>query len=342
LKLDPNGNILWAKQAITQGQATFAQSANSAMTADFKGNAYYAGNFDDTIVFGLDTLINTVRKIGLNCTNFLAKYDPDGNIKWARQSVLKGDSSLIAANAISTDTKGNCFVTGLFADTVTIGVDTLIASKTSIRYTFLVKYDSNGNIKWAKQSTGTTEYGADGYGVENDRYGNSFITGYFADTITFGSYTLHRQALNNQGLTFITKYDSSGNVLWAEQSTNSVPGGSIGWAITTDIIGNAYLLGQFSDTVVFASDTLIGPNNGSIYSPQQSIFLVKYDPNGTVLWAKQTEVLDNNNWSPWAISIDKYNHIYLEGGAPVIVKLNLEILFYNLMILPDLMLLHLY
>ena len=298
---------------IDKGLSSIGQNGNSGMASDINGNAYYAGSFNDTSIFGSDILINTVHKINTNCTNFLAKYDPNGNVKWGRQSTLISDSSIIAANAVSTDTKGNCFVAGLFEDTVTIGVDTLRTPSPSVGYTFLIKYDSNGNVKWVRESTGTTKYGATAKGIANDRYGNSFITGYFADTIAFGTYTLDTHSDYNEGLAFIAKYDSNGNVLWAKQAISSPYSGSIGMSITTDIIGNAYLLGQFSDTVFFGSYRLIGPYNGSIYSPQQSIFLVKYDPNGNVLWAKQVQVLDNNNWAPGKIYISIMIFIFKEG-----------------------------
>ncbi|MBL0070860.1 MAG: SBBP repeat-containing protein [Bacteroidetes bacterium] len=74
---------------------------------------------------------------------------------------------------------------------------------------------------------------------------------------------------------FLTKYDSSGNVLWAKcaggTSVNAVSN-----SVATDLYGNVYITGSFgSSTMIFDSDTLI--NNG-LYN----VFTAKYDSTGNV------------------------------------------------------------
>ncbi|HRU48088.1 MAG TPA: SBBP repeat-containing protein, partial [Candidatus Syntrophosphaera sp.] len=64
---------------------------------------------------------------------------------------------------------------------------------------------------WAKKAGGT---GSDwGYGIAVDTSGNSYVTGYFKGTATFGSTNL----TSNGGYDiFVAKLDSSGNWLWAK------------------------------------------------------------------------------------------------------------------------------
>ncbi|HTA27097.1 MAG TPA: T9SS type A sorting domain-containing protein [Bacteroidia bacterium] len=310
MKIDPYGNILWAKQAMNKDANGYGQDDNNGMAIDIAGNTYCTGAFSDSIVFGSTTLVNNLN-VNYNETSFLAKYDPNGNIKWAKQFQLKSDTSDITSNSVSTDSKGNCYVVGIYFDTVSIGGNTLVPTYNldGGGGDFLVKYDSNGIFKWVKQSSGEADY----WSMTNDRFGNSIITGDFFDTVTFGSDTVRAQNYFG-GWAFTVKYDSSGNVLWARQATSishfisSNAAGSVGWKLVTDLSGNIYVLGVYGDTVVFAPDTLINRS-------AQGLFLVKYDPNGNVIWAKQPEILDNNEWNPDGLAIDKYNDIYFSGDG---------------------------
>ena len=69
------------------------------------------------------------------------------------------------------------------------------------------------------------------------------------------------------------------------------------WSIASDAKGNCYLAGMIpNDTIHFLGYNLI---NSTITNPPYSSnfdgFLVKYSPDGNVLWAKQT--LEKNNQS---------------------------------------------
>jgi hypothetical protein len=307
LKLDPNGNILWAKQTINLTSSGPIDN-DIGVSTDGSGNSYLMANFQDSMIVGTDSLINAIGFLN----NFIAKYDGNGNVIWCRKSICINDSGMVVGKNNSSDTHGNIFVTGSFIDTVQFGLQTIIAPySATLLLTFIVKYDLNGSVKWARQSVGKNKYsGATAWGVANDKYGNSFETGYFVDTIIFGSDTLN--ALPNEIKAFITKYDSNGNVVWAEQSENSILSNATGWRLVVDLSGNVYVEGVFTDSIVFGKDTLIASTSQRY---QESIFLVKYAPNGNVIWAKQVEALDNNSWYPDAISIDKYNQIYLYGDG---------------------------
>jgi hypothetical protein len=303
LKIDPNGNILWAKQAMNEASNP-PQNFNNGMTTDMASNIYCTGSFSDSIIFGSTTLVNSIDS-NFNETSFLTKYDPNGNIKWAKQFFLKSDTSDITSNGVSTDMKGNCFVTGIFHGNVSIGGQYSIYTN-SYFSGFLIKYDSNGNSKWVEQCFGE----ANPWCTTTDIKGNTIISGDFFDTITCGSDTLRAQNYSG-GWVFTVKYDSTGNVLWAKKGlslSHTIGGGSVGWRTVTDLSGNIYVWGNYSDTIVFAPDTLINRS-------AQGLFLVKYDPNGNVIWAKQIDILDNNEWYPDGLSIDKYNHIYISGDG---------------------------
>src|SRR5690606_8330373 len=110
---------------------------------------------------------------------------------------------------ISTDANGNVLVTGFFGSpSITFGSTTLTnASSTGKDELFIVKYDPNGNVLWAKSAGGIN--GDWGNSISTDANGNVLLTGYFSSSsITFGSTTLTNAGSYD---IFIAKYDSSGN-----------------------------------------------------------------------------------------------------------------------------------
>ncbi len=311
VKYDKLGNLIWAKQTINVNNGYGSIDDECFISLDASGNSYLVGNFPDTLVAGLDTLINNM-VASFSLTTFIAKYDTNGNVVWAKKANVLNDSSRVAGKAISTDVYGNSFVTGLFEDTIQFGSQTLTTpSPLGPVFTFLVKYDSSGNVKWARQSTSNTIYGATALSVAADRNGNSIICGWFVDSITFGSYKLGAFP-TEAGDFFVVKYDSLGNVLWAKQAV--IPNlvnpynGCEGRTVATDKIGNIYVAGIFMDTMILDSYTLVG-------SHTDNFFLAKYDPDGNVVWAKASKALDNNQWGVGSISADNENHIYLSAGG---------------------------
>jgi hypothetical protein len=78
--------------------------------------------------------------------------------------------------------------------------------------------------------------------------------------------------------------------VWIETMTS--PGRTMGTKVATDASGNIFVCGVFTTGVTFGSGSPVPSPSIS-----QQVFIVKYAPDGTVLWSK---VIDNN---------DKYNAI---------------------------------
>ena len=296
VKYSHNGNLLWAKQTIDSGVGG-AQSGGSICPDRF-GNLYLASNFTDTLIIGTYTVVNT-RELD----SYVAKYDPLGNVKWVTHSTCNRTNGGTGNEHISCDINGNVYLSGAFGDTVNFGGHTIIDS--SIQFNiFLVKYDSNGNVKWAKQSSG--DGGNVSFSNTNDQFGNSFVTGEFEDTLSFDSYQLIG---GENGDFYVVKYDSNGNVKWVKKNIEIGSGIAVGVSLAADLTGNVYALGQFTDSIIFGHDTLMAPARLS------SFFIAKYDPNGNLLWVKEPKILDNNSWNAWSLSIDNYKHLYLSVGG---------------------------
>lgn len=280
-------NWQWAKS----GGAANSENGNSVIT-DASGNVYVIGYFfSPSITFGSYTLTNAG-----NYDIFIVKYDPLGNVIWAKSSGGIYDD---VGYSVAADLNGNILVTGYYySPSITLGSYTLTnAGGGDI---FIVKYDPSGNVLWAKSEGGT--FDDNGYGITTDALGNIFITGSFQSAnLTSGNYTLTNAGNDD---VFILKYDGLGNTLWAKSGGGS--GNDQGNSIATDANGNVYITGFFySTSFILETFTLTTAGSGDI-------FVVKYDVSGNVLWAKRGG--GNFNESGNSIATDATGNVFVTGS----------------------------
>ena len=264
-------NWAWVKQA-----GGIDYDTGKCITKDNSGNIYVAGTFtSSSIVFGSYTLTNNYNK-----NIYVVKYDTLGNVQWAKTAgPLSGGANSSAISSICTDVNGNIFITGDFScPNITFDSYTLTNLYTGQSDFFIVKYDSSGNVLWAK-SASSSENDC-GNGITCDLNGNVIATGFYNNYISFGTTTLTSpySSVPTKDV-FVVKYDAAGNVLWAKTGD----GTSNGTGITTDATGNIFVTGMFgSDSITFGTNTIINSNGG-----YDDIFLVKFDAFGNVIWLKK-------------------------------------------------------
>ena len=162
---------------------------------------------------------------------------------WAAQA---GGSSTEAGSGIITDNAGSIYVTGSFYSTATFGSYSITsAGGFDI---FVAKMDATGNWLWAV-SAGASEWDF-GCEITVDATGNSYVTGNFQGTATFGSYSITSAGDDD---IFVAKMGNSGNWLWVTQAGGTDGDGGVG--ITIDDTGNSYVTGRFQGTAIFGSFT---------------------------------------------------------------------------------------
>lgn len=292
VKYNAVGNVIWAKAA----GGTSVDYATS-VSADIFGNVYVAGYFHSaSIIFDLDTLLNTAWGNDI----FIAKYDPDGNVLWAK-SYGGTNPYDDFASSVKTDASGNVYLTGNFGcNSIIFGAYTLTNSNTNnTPDVFVVKYDTNGNVLWAKSAGGANNDNATSASTDNS--GNLFVAGnFYSPSIIFGSTTLNN---TGSGDMFIVKYGTSGNVLWAKSAGGASSDGAI--SASPDTSGNVFVTGNFtSPSIIFGSTTL---NNAG--GSNEDMFIVKYDISGNVLWAN----------SAGGTGFDRATSVSTYGSSDVIV-----------------------
>jgi hypothetical protein len=143
-------------------------------------------------------------------------------------------------------------------------------------------------------STGTTTAQA----TSVDASGNIYVLG--NATGNFGSQI-------NQGTqdVYLTKYDSTGNVLWSQLVGSS--GTASGYGLALDSKGNAYVTGL---TTADLSTTAIADGN-------TDSFVAKYDSSGDQLWTQQIQTLNNNQSN--AVSVDSSGNVYIGGQVTGVI-----------------------
>lgn len=222
----------------------------------------------------------------LSCPVFAQNY-------WVQKA---GGITIDEGMDISSDAQGNAYTTGYFSSGANFG--TLTLSVNGVTDIFVSKNDGVGGYAWVVKAGGT---GPDrGLSIKADNTGNTYITGYYSGTATFGSQTL--TSLGSQDI-FIAKLDPNGSFLWARSAggTNN----DIGYGIDVDNNGNVAVTGEFTGTGTFGSFTLTSMN-GSI-----DVFTTKLDGQGNFLWAKQGSAKFTDKGHD--VAFDGSGNVYITG-----------------------------
>jgi len=162
---------------------------------------------------------------------------------------------------------------------------------------FVGKIDTNGNWLWVTEAGGIDT--DSGYKIIVDDAGNCYLTGWFNDTASFGTFSI---TSNGDYDIFIAKIDSLGNWLWATQAGGDSIDNGVGIAI--DNVGNCYVTGCFVNTADFGPYSII--SNGG-----WDIFVAKADANGNWLWASQAGGISSDFGR--AITIDNTGNCIITG-----------------------------
>jgi hypothetical protein len=306
------------------------------MISDAAGNVYVAGYFNSpTLTIAGVTGPITLTNSGSSDT-YIVKYDSLGQAQWAKSiGGTLGDQPV----NMELDAQGNLYVAGYFnSPTLTIpgvtGPITVTNLSTAGSDTYIVKYDSLGQVQWAKSIGGTL--GDQPVNMALDAQGNLFVAGYLrSPTLTIAGVT-GPITLTNTGSSniFIVKYNN--NSLGEAQWARSIKGSGTIYLISMilDSAGNLYLTGNFySATIIIEGVT--GPitlTNNNLVSIQSDTFIMKCNnSSGQAQWVNHFGGILAEE--PVNIISDASGNIYLAGtftslaftipgGAPGIAPIN--------------------
>lgn len=290
-KTDPSGNVLWVK--------TFGGSMNEfgmATAVDNSGNVYVTGSFmSNSITFDANNTL-TSSYPGTQ-TVFLVKYSASGVFQWAKKG--SGNSGNFAdGQALTADASGNIIAGGSFQQHISFSGTALTGGATSL---YLVKYDSNGNVVWAK--TGNTTSFCKLNGLTTDAAGNIYATGKNNNPVQWGTSNFPNHGGDDA---FTAKFNAAGEVQWLKFLGNTAVAGTTannwdsGNGIAVDNNGNVYTCGS-----LLADSLNVGINTGQVP------FVVKYNSSGSQEWLKKYTAGDINVLN--GIATDNSGKVFITG-----------------------------
>jgi hypothetical protein len=203
--------------------------------------------------------------------SFSAAMYAQAPMKWGWAKSIGGTGNERPAD-MAADSRNGVYVLGDFSGSITAGSNTLTSSGgTSI---YLIKYDTLGNIRWAKTFGSGTQNRAGS--LVTDRSSNIIINGSFEGSITFGSTVLTSSGASD---VFTVKLRPDGTVVWAKQFTGSLADNA--GPMECDHLLNIYMAGTYTSSGFNIDGTSFTATAG--YS---NIYYCKLDSNGSRIWAR--------------------------------------------------------
>jgi len=248
VKYDPNGNVLWA---VNMGGINSTEESND-VCFDPLGNVYVTGMFNITANFGSTVLTSN----GLTDV-FIAKFDPNGNLLWAKNA---GGGRNDEGKGITYSPTGYIYVVGVFDSAATFGAVNLASTSglAGDQEIFFAKLDLNGNFLAAQKAGGAGDDNANK--IIADAAGNLYTIGEFEGTATFDTHQLISAGLKDVAM---IKLASNDQILWVKQAGGAGTENGIGVAF--DLGGNFYGTGYFQQVASFGTTQLTSAGSEDIF-----------------------------------------------------------------------------
>ncbi len=308
IKYDTSGNFIWVKRVAGPDRDQF-----TCMDIDAAGNIYLAGSYNDSADFDPGAGSAFLHSNGEDDI-FIMKLDQNGNYVWSKSLGGVEDDY---AGVLQLDQNGHLFLTGNFQKTVDfdpgLGVSNLTAATAGTGTDiYVLRLDTAGNFISVKQVTELgqlSDYVAD---FKLDHFGNYYLV---------GNYYL------GGSNSFVLKYDSTNNLIWA----NGYGGGSS---------GSAYQIEIFQDSLIYIAGFLTGttdftPNSSTstkltAWASSTDGYLLKLDTAGSFRWVKQIAGL--RDVRAVSIALESGGDIFLSGtykGTVYLDSLNAPLRLLN-------------
>jgi hypothetical protein len=345
-KLDKNDNLIWVKIIGTTGDNEFVRN----MAVDANGNVIVTGIFREDMDFdpgaGTFTMSNGTTPSDFKSL-FMLKLDANGDFLWAKNFQANTTGGLIVTvDDMNIDTQNNILLSGYFRGTLDFDPNSGSMIETStFDIAYFLKISSSGNYVLHKKHsmsslTSTTNLlGSNVFGRSGvtDASGNIYSLWTFKDN--FGT--------PNQ-CTALSKFNSTGTLLWAYQSCQPTTSSPAYLKTVLDNLGNVFISADRSVVKINTSTGVaawtkpivgfnIGIDNnnniiktgtfssaedldpGPVYYPITTLnsfgdaLLSKMDNDGNFIYAKGLGASGNSNAAIIRQNITSYGDIQVWG-----------------------------
>jgi hypothetical protein len=196
---------------------------------------------------------------------------------------------------LPTSYKENAGTTGYFHDLdvpnnkIVFGHNDYILSASRTAYVTELNLTSGllGNVRAHYIGTGSFSIAQDG-GVKVDSSGNRYSSGYYGSNT--GTFDIQAS---------ITKFNSSGALVWSSLAAYTANNTSVFEAHTIDSTGAIIAVGYRQTVSTGASQGIV----------------VKFNASGTIAWQRSLAFSAGNQVSPYDVTVDSSNNVYLCGAV---------------------------
>lgn len=206
----------------------------------------------------------------------LFKTDANGNRVWSRSFQGPGQYK-DGLRDMAVDTAGNVYMIG-YSYSLPEGPSQL----RSYNYVTL-KYNSNGDLLWAKYYGPNAGYDDFPRSLKIDAAGNAYVAGYSWGINTYANYAT-------------VKYDPDGNQIWAQRFAGGF--GEILNEVEIDTAGNVYVTGY---------------SNSSQAGGSEDIVTIKYNAGGVQQWLNRYNSSTSDSDEGFEIEIDAAGDVLVLG-----------------------------
>ncbi|MEQ8908016.1 MAG: T9SS type A sorting domain-containing protein [Vicingaceae bacterium] len=275
LKLDANGNFIWAKSFGGSGEDVILD-----MEFHPNGTVVTCGRFANSVDF--DPNGNNTSMVNSNKprNSFISAFDVNGNLSWYKTYLTQTNSQgAYRASALAVSKNGNILVGGAFGGTVTFdnsGTFPFNLTASAGMDCYLASYDQFGNFNQAVKWGGTSESVVSG--AATDENNNIYLSGYFYSNAYFDpGNTNNRQGSNGSRDIYVSSLDANLNFRWVR--TGGALSAEAALDICTDANSNVYATGYFYSSF---DATPAAPNPTMINNQGAGdFFILSYDSSGT-------------------------------------------------------------
>ncbi|MGE0077397.1 MAG: T9SS type A sorting domain-containing protein [Bacteroidales bacterium] len=353
VKYTPSGEIAWTKtcniEAEDKAWSIAIESSGNILVA---GSSYRSGTNKDIAIIRYSStgdslgcyFYDGVNHLDDNVSNVLC--ESQNNIYFCGSTSFQGSLSGMVIGKLNENLEKqwtrtynadfyNGVTTDLFysANLQRVGITGYLKDYSGWAIMGTAIYDDAGNLQWSKSLRVDVEKPSLGYSLIINSDGSTYVCGYIT---------------HNSGWdAALVKFNSTGDTLW----TSCIMAGESSFAYfnaqTTDATGNIYLTGMRGNNLLIAKINSDGDvmwskeqpsgtfdkremryniklnSEGNIFvlgrsplaSGSTNIMLLKYSPEGELIWQKNYKHLDNFNDAPMSMLLDDSGNIFANATS---------------------------
>ncbi len=243
LKLDKNGDELWAKRG--GGNDTEFSSITST---DAQNNIYFvAETYSYDLDFNDSWSLSTADGDG---NIMFGKLTPDGDVSWVKiYGKSANDEYSSFATGLKTDPAGNTYMGGYYGQSNEFGSIT-ITSPYSVNH-FVAKFNADGIPQWVSPIR-SKRFVFNYYEMDIDEQGNAYYASQLRDSMFIENNALSRQGTPFARNFFIARFNNSnGSLDWAKVMSGGPEAAGFPTAMAVHDHNSMICAGTFIDRMEF-------------------------------------------------------------------------------------------